>query len=58
MVVLHNLADRACSVTLKLQDDKRLIELFGDRQYEPLSNGSSSIPLEAYGYRWFWMNRM
>ncbi|MES1026389.1 hypothetical protein ABN584_26170 [Gloeocapsa sp. BRSZ] len=28
VVVLHNLADRACSVTLKLPDDKRLIDLF------------------------------
>jgi len=58
VIALHNLADRACRVTLKSQDDKHLIDVFGDRQYELLSDESHSIPLEAYGYRWFRVNRM
>ncbi len=58
VIALHNLADRACTVTLKSQDDKHLIDVFGDRQYEPLSDESHFIPLEAYGYRWFRVNRM
>lgn len=53
VIALHNLADRACTITLKLPDDKPLIDVFGDRQYEPLTDDSRSIPLTAYGYRWF-----
>lgn len=58
VIALHNLADRACTVTLKLQDDKHLIDVFGDRQYELLSDESRSIPLEAFGYRWFRVNQI
>jgi maltose alpha-D-glucosyltransferase/alpha-amylase len=34
-----------------------LFDLFGDRIYESLAAGSPSIPLEAYGYRWFRVDR-
>jgi maltose alpha-D-glucosyltransferase/alpha-amylase len=51
-VTMHNLADRPCVVTLQSNSYSHLVDLFGDRQYEPLS-ASQPIPLEAYGYRWF-----
>ena len=56
VIALHNLADRPCTVTLKLQGDKHLIDVFGDRQYEPQSDDCGSVPLEAYGYRWLRVN--
>lgn len=52
-IALHNLADQPCTVMLKSDEYKHLIDLFGDSQYEPLDMNSPSIPLEAYGYRWF-----
>lgn len=68
VIALHNLADKACIATLQSNKYKHLIDLFGDRasrstasgdrQYESLNSDSHSIPLEAYGYRWFRVNRM
>ncbi|MFB2769989.1 alpha-amylase family protein [Pelatocladus sp. BLCC-F211] len=52
-IALHNLGDRSCTVTLKSDEYSHLIDIFGDSQYEPLDNHSPSIPIEAYGYRWF-----
>lgn len=60
LIALHNLADRACVVTLKADPHRRLVELFGDhasltrhdRLDEPWQN-SQPISLEPYGYRWF-----
>ncbi len=55
VIALHNLGDRGCTVSLPLQDSQlqHLIDLFGDKQYEPVACNSNSIPLEAFGYRWF-----
>lgn len=58
VITLHNLADRACTVTLKSNDYKMqyLIELLADQQYEPLNGNCDAIQLDAYGYRWFSVN--
>jgi maltose alpha-D-glucosyltransferase/alpha-amylase len=58
VITLHNLADRACTVTLKSNDYKMqyLIDLLGDQQYEPLDGNCDAIHLDAYGYRWFSVN--
>jgi maltose alpha-D-glucosyltransferase/alpha-amylase len=58
VITLHNLADRACTVTLKSNDYKMqyLIDLLGDQQYEPLDGNCDAIQLDAYGYRWFSVN--
>lgn len=58
VIALHNLSDKACTATLESQEYSRLTDLLGDRQYEFLNDDSRSIPLEAYGYRWFRVNRM
>jgi maltose alpha-D-glucosyltransferase/alpha-amylase len=58
VIALHNLADKACTATLKSNRYTHLTDLFGDRQYDSLDVDSRSIPLEAYGYRWFRVNRM
>ncbi len=52
-IALHNLGDRSCTVTLKSDEYNHLIDIFGDSQYEPLDINLPSIPIEAYGYRWF-----
>ncbi|MFB2768097.1 hypothetical protein ACE1AT_02200 [Pelatocladus sp. BLCC-F211] len=52
------LANQPCIATFKSYKYTHLIEIFGDRQYEPLNSDSSSISLEAYGYRWFRVNQM
>lgn len=58
VITVHNLADRACTVTLKSNDYKMqyLIELLADQQYEPLNGNCDAIQLDAYGYRWFSVN--
>lgn len=55
VLTVHNLAKQPCTVTLKSSNlnPKHLIELFANRQYEPFDGNSSSIKLDAYGYRWF-----
>lgn len=58
MIAVHNLADKPCTATLKSREYSHLFDLFGDRLYEPLDADSLSIPLEAYGYRWFRVNRI
>ncbi|MFB2877942.1 alpha-amylase family protein [Floridanema aerugineum] len=58
VIALHNLADKPCRVSLKANNYTHLFDLFGDRQYDSLDGDLSSIPLEAYGYRWFRVNRM
>ncbi|MBF2073276.1 MAG: alpha-amylase family protein [Synechococcales cyanobacterium C42_A2020_086] len=64
LIAVHNLANRACTVTLKSNPLNQLVDLFGncasptptecqgERYYRPLS-GSQPISLEPYGYRWF-----
>ncbi|MCX7596155.1 MAG: alpha-amylase family protein [Fischerella sp.] len=58
VIAFHNLADKACNVTLKSQKYKYLIDLFCNCEYEPLNGGTHSIPLSAYGYRWFRVDGM
>lgn len=58
VIALHNLADKTCTATLKSGQYSHLIDLFGDRSYESLDRNSRSIPLEAYGYRWFRVNQI
>ncbi|SHN28367.1 alpha-amylase family protein [Cryptosporangium aurantiacum] len=54
MVFLHNLADEDVTVDLselgKSSDDP--YELLADRNYPPVDNTLSKIPLAGYGYRW------
>ncbi|MBD2432713.1 MULTISPECIES: alpha-amylase family glycosyl hydrolase [Fischerella] len=58
-LAVHNLSDKPCIARLQVQDYKYLFDLFSDSQYEPLDGDGdlSSIPLEAYGYRWLQVNR-
>ncbi|KAF3885273.1 MULTISPECIES: alpha-amylase family protein [Nostocales] len=57
-IAIHNLADKECIATIKTNKYKHLIELFCDRQYEPIQGEVLSIALSAYGYRWFRANTM
>ena len=56
LLLVHNLADKPCTATLKSNEYTNLVDLFGARLYESLDAGSPSIPLQAYGYRWFRVN--
>ncbi|MEC4814200.1 MAG: alpha-amylase family protein [Scytonema sp. PMC 1069.18] len=56
VIALHNLSERACVATVKSQQYKHLFELFCDRQYDAIKDNCFSIPLSAYGYRWFRVN--
>ncbi|MBF2005658.1 MAG: alpha-amylase family protein [Chlorogloeopsis fritschii C42_A2020_084] len=58
VIAVHNLADKVCNVTLKSPQYQHLIDLFCNCQYEPLEGDVHSIPLSAYGYRWFRVNSM
>ncbi|KKD39524.1 MAG: alpha-amylase family protein [Limnoraphis robusta] len=53
ILVLHNLGNDYCKVTIKSNDDYQyLMDIFGDNYYEPLQHDFKNIPLSAYGYRW------
>jgi maltose alpha-D-glucosyltransferase / alpha-amylase len=52
VLTVHNLSNQACTVSLKFNSSRHLVDLFADRQYEPLQ-GSQPIALDPYGYRWF-----
>jgi maltose alpha-D-glucosyltransferase / alpha-amylase len=58
IIAVHNLADKECVAAVKTDKYKHLIELFCDRQYEPIDGELLSIPLSPYGYRWFRVNTM
>lgn len=58
VIALHNLANKPCAVSLKGNNYTHLFELISDRQYDSRKEDFSSIPLSAYGYRWFRVNRM
>lgn len=54
VMAVHNLSREACSVTLSLKEnERRLIDLLGDKPYESIEGNSHTIPIEGYGYRWF-----
>ncbi|PMB17274.1 trehalose synthase [Fischerella thermalis CCMEE 5319] len=59
-IAVHNLSDKPCIARLQVQEYKYLFDLFSDSEYEPLNGDGdlSSIPLEAYGYRWLQVNRI
>jgi maltose alpha-D-glucosyltransferase/alpha-amylase len=54
IIALHNLADESTIARLEINADDgvHLVELFGDRSYEPI-NDITKIPLDSYGCRWF-----
>ncbi|HEV7277486.1 MAG TPA: alpha-amylase family protein [Devosiaceae bacterium] len=55
VLLVHNLHDRACRVSLDLMPEERgeLVDLFGNQVYPPESGNSRTIELDGYGYRWF-----
>ena len=54
-VAVHNLSGDPCDVGLHFGDEPpdRLVDLFGDRVYEPVAGEPRRIALEGYGFRWF-----
>lgn len=53
VMALHNLADKACRVTLPSNSYQYLIDLFGNCPYERLDANVATILLDPFGYRWF-----
>jgi maltose alpha-D-glucosyltransferase/alpha-amylase len=53
-VAIHNLSREPCDVTIDLSawEREQLIDVFGDRQYEPLDAKSATMHMDGYGYRW------
>lgn len=58
IVVLTNLSAEEQHVTVELVDPSDVIvtDLFGDREYEAISDARPTIRLEAHGYRWVRLN--
>ncbi|CAN5576821.1 alpha-amylase family protein [soil metagenome] len=54
VLVLHNLSSKPvdCELSMKAGDIRRLLDMFGDRAYDPLDPDDPQIHLEGYGYRW------
>jgi len=54
MVFLHNLADEEVTVDLSAMGEQAEspYELLADRNYPPVDDTLSKIPLAGYGYRW------
>ena len=54
-VALHNLGAQPCRVRVELADDEagELVDLFGNKVYEPDTGENRMFALDAYGYRWF-----
>jgi maltose alpha-D-glucosyltransferase/alpha-amylase len=55
LVTLHNFADRACRVRLRIERarDETLVDVFDDRHTRSHGDGSHVIPLEPYAWRWY-----
>jgi len=61
MLAMHNLSDRSCIVTLPEFEHYHLMEVFNDNfslsrqdaHYQASEKPSHSLPINAYGYRWF-----
>lgn len=54
MLVVHNLADRKRTVDLGEQPGQEgdPVEMFADRDYDPVGPALKAIDLAGYGYRW------
>lgn len=57
VIAVHNFSDKPCHVTLNLDSDIHLTDLFDNRSYEPIDGQTNTILLDAYGYRWFRVNQ-
>ncbi len=55
VIAVHNLADHPRDVTLTVEEPEaeHLVDLLGDRRYEPVDGGFHRVQLEGFGYRWF-----
>ncbi len=55
LLILHNLDQRAheISLNLKLNDQRKLVDLLNDYESVADEKGQHRITLNAYGYRWF-----
>ena len=53
-LALHNLSREPRTVTLRLDeaDVPHLVDLLGDRGYEPIGSAAARVRMEGYGYRW------
>lgn len=54
VLAIHNLSGEACEVSLDLPAESigRLVDLLGDRVYEPVRGTPLRLRLDGYGYRW------
>jgi maltose alpha-D-glucosyltransferase/alpha-amylase len=54
-ITLHNLGERPCCTRLGLREEEagNLVDLFGNKVYEPDTGETRRFALDGYGYRWF-----
>jgi maltose alpha-D-glucosyltransferase/alpha-amylase len=54
VLAIHNLSREPCTARLQLdeEDAAHLVDLMGDRAYEPIRSRTPAIRLDGYGYRW------
>ena len=59
VVAVHNLSGDACECGLDFGDEPpdHLVDLFGDRGYEPLEDQPRRLALDGYGFRWLRASR-
>jgi maltose alpha-D-glucosyltransferase / alpha-amylase len=53
-LAVHNLSGepRTATLSLDVDDAGRLVDLLGDRPYEPIRGTPAEFQLDGYGYRW------
>ncbi|NEU58401.1 alpha-amylase family protein [Halorussus sp. MSC15.2] len=52
VVAVHNLADEETTVSFELPETTQLVDMFADRDYEPLDGTTHEFAVSPYGYRW------
>ena len=51
-VAVHNLSNEDVKITLDLEEELEIMDVFGDKKYEAINSDSRELKLSAYGYRW------
>ena len=60
LLIAHNLSAKPVQFKIKSRrfHARQLVDIFGNRDYEPTAEDKVQIPLDDYGYRWFRVNRL
>src|SRR5690606_7429341 len=51
-VAIHNFSAKEVTISLKLDDFKDIVDVFGNKRYDAYDAKSGELKLDPYGYRW------